>query len=87
MSVRLIVSNVRPGVASAVEQFSRLVLQQQRLGLVPQPSHLSFPVEGYLDGKVYLQHTLAQPVSGRIGLWSKADSHMYFSDYTVTAAN
>jgi hypothetical protein len=44
-------------------------------------------VEGYLDGKLYLQHTLAQPVSGRIGLWSKADSHMYFSDYTVTAAN
>jgi hypothetical protein len=44
-------------------------------------------VEGYLDGKLYLEHTLAQPVTGRIGLWSKADSHMYFSDYTVTMAN
>jgi len=44
-------------------------------------------VEGYLDGKLYLEHTLAQPVSGRIGLWSKADSHIYFTDYTVTAAN
>jgi len=44
-------------------------------------------VEGYLDGKLYLEHTLDQPVSGRIGLWSKADSHMYFTDYTVTAAN
>jgi len=44
-------------------------------------------VEGYLDGKLYLEDTLAQPVSGRIGLWSKADSHMYFSDYTVTAAD
>jgi hypothetical protein len=44
-------------------------------------------VEGYLDGKLYLEHTLAQPVSGRVGLWSKADSHMYFSDYTVTSAN
>ena len=44
-------------------------------------------VEGYLDGKLYLEHTLAQPVSGRIGLWSKADSHMYFSDYTVMTAN
>jgi hypothetical protein len=43
-------------------------------------------VEGYLDGKLYLQHTLAEPVSGRVGLWSKADSHMYFADYTVTAA-
>src|SRR5882724_5033758 len=44
-------------------------------------------VEGYLDGKLYLEHTLAQPVSGRIGLWSKADSHMYFTDYTVMTAN
>src|SRR5436305_14869537 len=44
-------------------------------------------VEGYLDGKLYLENTLAQPVSGRIGLWSKADSHMYFSDYTVRAAD
>ena len=37
-------------------------------------------VKGYLDGKLYLEDTLAQPVSGRIGLWSKADSHMYFAD-------
>jgi hypothetical protein len=44
-------------------------------------------VEGYLDGKLYLEHTLAQPVSGRIGLWSKADSHMYFADYTVASGN
>jgi hypothetical protein len=41
-------------------------------------------VEGYLDGKLYLEETLAQPVSGRIGLWSKADSYMHFTDYTVT---
>lgn len=40
-------------------------------------------VEGYLDGKLYLQHTLSQPVSGRVGLWSKADSHVYFDDFTV----
>src|SRR5438105_6864242 len=44
-------------------------------------------VESYLDGKRYLEHTLAQPVSGRIGLWSKADSHMYFADYTVTTTD
>ena len=44
-------------------------------------------VEGYLDGKLYLEHVLPQPVSGRIGLWSKADSHMYFDDYTVTPAD
>lgn len=44
-------------------------------------------VEGYLDGKLYLEHVLPQPVSGRIGLWSKADSHMYFDAYTVTPSD
>jgi Laminin G domain len=44
-------------------------------------------VEGYLDGKLYLEHTLSDAVSGRIGLWSKADSYMHFSDYTVSQAN
>lgn len=44
-------------------------------------------VEAYLDGKLYLEHTMPAPVSGRIGLWSKADSHMYFNDFAVTQAN
>jgi len=44
-------------------------------------------VEGYLDGKLYLEHTLPEPVTGRIGLWSKADSHVYFDGYTVTPAD
>ena len=44
-------------------------------------------VEGYLNKKLYLEHTLPQPVSGRIGLWSKADSHMYFADYSVTPSD
>jgi hypothetical protein len=44
-------------------------------------------VMGYLDGKPYLEHVLPQPVTGRIGLWSKADSHVYFDDYTVTPAD
>jgi len=43
-------------------------------------------VAGYLDGKPTLEHTLPEPVSGRIGLWSKADSRMYFADYAVTPA-
>src|SRR6266496_1922404 len=43
--------------------------------------------QGYLDGKLYLEHTLSESVSGRIGLWSKADSYMHFSDYTVTSSN
>jgi hypothetical protein len=44
-------------------------------------------LEGYLDGKLHLEHTLAEPVSGRIGLWSKADSYVYFEDYTATLSN
>ena len=44
-------------------------------------------VEGYLNGKLYLEHTLTEPVAGRIGLWSKADSHVYFDDFTVTPAD
>ena len=44
-------------------------------------------VEGYLDGKLYLEHTLPEPVSGRIGLWSKADSHMYFADFAAIRAD
>ena len=44
-------------------------------------------VEAYLDGKLYLEHQLSEPVSGRVGLWSKADSHMYFDAFTVNSAN
>jgi hypothetical protein len=44
-------------------------------------------VEGWLDGKRWLEHTLPEPVSGRVGLWSKADSHVYFDDFTVTPAD
>ena len=44
-------------------------------------------VEGYLNGKLYLEHEWTAPISGRVGLWSKADSHVYFDDYTVTPAN
>jgi hypothetical protein len=44
-------------------------------------------VEASLDGKPYLEHTLPEPVSGRVGLWSKADSHVYFDGFTVVPAN
>src|SRR5262249_3538042 len=50
--------------------------------------HIAGPkITAYLDGKRYLEHVLPEPVSGRIGLWSKADSHMYFDDFTVTPAD
>ena len=40
-------------------------------------------IEGYINGRLYLTHTLPEPVSGRIGVWSKADSVVFFDDYTV----
>ena len=43
-------------------------------------------LEGFLNGKLLLEYTLAEPVSGKIGLWSKTDSVSYFDDYTVNAA-
>lgn len=43
-------------------------------------------VEGYLEGKLLLEHTLPNPVSGRVGVWSKADSYVYVDDYRVEPA-
>jgi hypothetical protein len=43
-------------------------------------------VEGFLDGKLWLQHTLTEPVSGKIGLWSKADSYMHFDQFSAMPA-
>jgi hypothetical protein len=40
-------------------------------------------LESYLNGKLYLSHTLARPVSGRVGVWSKADSVVYVDDFSV----
>lgn len=40
-------------------------------------------VKGSVDGKVYLQHDTGTSQLGRIGLWSKADSVVQFSDLTV----
>jgi ABC-type transport system involved in multi-copper enzyme maturation permease subunit len=40
-------------------------------------------VEGFLDGKLLLQHTWREPISGKIGLWSKADSYMHFDQFAA----
>ncbi len=40
-------------------------------------------VEGYLNGKRYIRYVNKKPISGRIGLWSKADSYVWFDDFTV----
>jgi hypothetical protein len=40
-------------------------------------------VEGYVDDKKYLDYALQENVKGRIGLWSKADSHVLFKSFIV----
>lgn len=40
-------------------------------------------VRGYLNGKQFIGHKLSEPVSGKVGLWTKADSVVYFDDYKV----
>jgi 3-keto-disaccharide hydrolase len=41
-------------------------------------------LEGYLNGKLLLNYTLQEPVTGKIGVWSKTDSVSYFDDFAVT---
>ncbi|HEY2961454.1 MAG TPA: hypothetical protein VGJ37_03510 [Pyrinomonadaceae bacterium] len=41
-------------------------------------------LQASLDGKHLLDYTLAEPVSGRVGVWSKTDSVSYFDQYSVT---
>ncbi|HYL76672.1 MAG TPA: hypothetical protein VEU96_20830 [Bryobacteraceae bacterium] len=43
-------------------------------------------LQGYLNGKLLLEYTLAEPASGKIGVWSKTDSVSYFDGYTVNPA-
>jgi hypothetical protein len=40
----------------------------------------------YIDGQLALEYTLPEPVSGKIGLWSKTDSTSYFKDFVVQSA-
>ena len=39
---------------------------------------------GMLDGKAVLDYALKEPVSGKVGLWSKTDSMVEFDGFTVT---
>ncbi len=40
-------------------------------------------VEGLVNGRHYLSFRLPHPVSGKVGVWTKADSVVYFDDYRV----
>lgn len=43
-------------------------------------------LQASLDGKHLLDYTLAEPVSGKVGVWSKTDSVSYFDDFSLTMA-
>lgn len=43
-------------------------------------------LEGFLNGKLLLEYTLPESVSGKVGVWSKTDSVSYFDGYTVSPA-
>lgn len=52
-------------------------------------NELSLTVKGtdfkaYLNGTLAVEFTLAEPVSGKVGLWSKTDSMTLFDAFTVT---
>jgi hypothetical protein len=40
-------------------------------------------LRGFLDDKPLLDYTLAEPVSGKVGVWSKTDSVSQFDDFAV----
>jgi hypothetical protein len=41
-------------------------------------------LQASLNGQHLLDFTLAEPVSGRVGVWSKTDSVSYFDEFTVS---
>jgi hypothetical protein len=43
-------------------------------------------LRGYLDDELLLEYTLAEPVAGKVGAWSKTDSVSQFDDYAVRPA-
>ncbi|MGA9768211.1 MAG: family 16 glycoside hydrolase [Blastocatellia bacterium] len=43
-------------------------------------------LQAYLNDKLLLEYTMAEAVSGKVGVWSKTDSVSYFDDFTVVPA-
>ena len=41
-------------------------------------------VEGWLNGKKHIVYKHKKPISGKVGLWSKADSYVFFDDFMVS---
>jgi hypothetical protein len=40
-------------------------------------------IKGYVNNVLYLDYDFSENISGKIGLWSKADSYVFFDDFIV----
>ncbi len=79
----LVLWRYRHGTRSSVSWVRNVVTPTRKwhtLRLVVQGNQ----VKGYVNGRQYLSYRLPAPVSGKVGLWTKADSVVYFDDYQIT---
>lgn len=42
-------------------------------------------IEGYLNNRKFIDNVWKENIDGKIGLWSKADSYVYFDNFTAEA--
>ncbi len=40
-------------------------------------------IKGYLNNKIYINYNWREKINGKIGLWSKADSYVFFDDFSI----
>ena len=40
-------------------------------------------IKGFVNDKLYLDYDFSENISGKIGLWSKADSYVFFDDFSI----
>ena len=40
-------------------------------------------IEEHIDDRKYIDYKHHEPISGKIGLWSKADSYVFFDNFIV----
>jgi hypothetical protein len=44
-------------------------------------------IKGFLNNRKYIDYKYRKNISGKIGLWSKADSYVFFDNFTVIPEN
>jgi hypothetical protein len=71
---------VRKFVKRGTEEWPLNMKQWYSMKIVVRGTKL----EGYLNDRKLLDYTLAEPVSGKVGVWSKTDSVIYYDDFTVS---